>query len=57
MSNAELTIMCVNLIKIIRQFSFRLESIFATTQAVSKYDAQFKNEQKWLKNNHLASLN
>ena len=31
-----------------------LGSIFAIAEADSKYDAHFKNDQKWLKSNHLA---
>jgi len=36
---------------------FRLEPMFNTAPAASKSTAQFKSDQNWPKNNHLASLN
>ncbi len=42
----------------LRWFDFKVEPIFATVPAtVSKFDAAwYKTSQKWLKNNHLATL-
>jgi len=37
-------------------FDTKIESIFATASAASKNDTSFKNGQKGLENNHLASL-
>ena len=37
-------------------FAFWLQQTFATTPAASKNITRFKSGQKWLKNNHLASL-
>ena len=41
---------------VICPFGFGLKPIFVTDPAVSKNDAHCKSGQKWLENNHLASL-
>ena len=41
---------------LLKRIGFRLKPIFTTTTAASKNDSHFKSGQKWLKNNHLASI-